>query len=333
MAISIIVGLSVAIMMIVIMHLLYDKVEEENSVSGLKFNDYFRAIGTGVAVGGVNFLAPKVTRLLPAVILLVVMIVIFVMLTKWWHEEGWDLNGLIPFIILIALLIFPTMSAAAAVNRFISNQFLISLIKIIPLMLAIVAVGFAVIDFFHLRYTKMDKNDESAYRRHRLGATIAAIATGVALLCLIVFGFRNPQRVIAADELTPEEVAAEEELETGKEDKEEVILDALENLTVVKLSVEELERLTLEKYVNISQVFLDSSLSSKDKERTEKTGFSDALTFGFNSKDETEMFKELEEEILRNPVYGVTVANAIKDKTIGDKRIGDFNPWMDEMVK
>ena len=78
---------------------------------------------------------------------------------------------------------------------------------------------------------------------------------------------------------------------------------------------------------------LDSSLSPKDKERTSKTGMSDALTFGFESKDTAKMFKELEAEILRNPVYGVTVANALRDKKIGDRAIGDFNGWMNEMVQ
>ncbi len=103
-------------------------------------------------------------------------------------------------------------------------------------------------------------------------------------------------------------------------------------LTVTKVTPEQLEALTLEKYSGISQVFLDSSLSTKDKQRTESTGFSDALTFGFKASDDSSRFAELEEEIMRNPVDGVTVVKAIKDKKIGDRTIGSFNPWMEEMV-
>ncbi len=103
-------------------------------------------------------------------------------------------------------------------------------------------------------------------------------------------------------------------------------------LTVTKVTPDQLEALTVEKYSGISQVFLDSSLSTKDKQRTESTGFSDALTFGFKASDDSSRFAELEEEIMRNPVDGVTVVKAIKDKKIGDRTIGSFNPWMEEMV-
>ena len=103
-------------------------------------------------------------------------------------------------------------------------------------------------------------------------------------------------------------------------------------LTVTKVTPDQLEALTVEKYSGISQVFLDSSLSTKDKQRTESTGFSDALTFGFKASDDSSRFAELEEEIMRNPVYGVTVVKAIRDKKIGDRTIGSFNPWMEEMV-
>ena len=108
--------------------------------------------------------------------------------------------------------------------------------------------------------------------------------------------------------------------------------DDINNLTVRKLTIEELEELTLTKYKGISEEFLQSSLSTYDAQRTQSTGFSDALTFGFAKKTSDEMFYELEEEILRNPVYGVTVASALKDKKVGSYTIGSLNPWMGEMV-
>lgn len=106
----------------------------------------------------------------------------------------------------------------------------------------------------------------------------------------------------------------------------------IQNLTVRKLTVEELEKLALNKFSGISEELLGSSLSIYDKERVNETGFSDALTFGFSNKKADKMFEELEEEILRNPIYGITVANAIKDKKVGSQEIGSFNPWMKEMV-
>ena len=111
------------------------------------------------------------------------------------------------------------------------------------------------------------------------------------------------------------------------------VKDAINHLTVPLFSEADLEKLTTEKYKDVSEVLLTSSLSPHDKARTEKTGFSDALTYGFESDNSTKMFRELEIEILRNPIYGVAVANAIRDKKVGDTRIGKFNPWLDQMIE
>lgn len=108
--------------------------------------------------------------------------------------------------------------------------------------------------------------------------------------------------------------------------------DDLNNLTVRKLTEEELAQLALSKFSGISEELLGSSMSAYDSERVKEAGFSDALTFPFASKEAGKMSEELEEEILRNPIYGVTVANAIKDKKIGSQKIGSFNPWLKEMV-
>ena len=152
----------------------------------------------------------------------------------------------------------------------------------------------------------------TATTNRRLGWA-AAIATAVIVAVLMVLALG----------VLPSKQAAASSAE---------VKEAQTTLTVQKLTPEQLEKLTASKYSKVSQVMLESSLSSHDKQRTESTGFSDALTYGFKGSDDASKFAELEEEILRNPVYGVTVVNSIKDKKIGDKRIGDFNPWMDEFV-
>ena len=75
---SIILGAVVAAMMLVLGHLFYDSVEDGNKINGLGSVDYVVAIGAGLVVGGVNYLAPKTTSLLPAVVLLIVMIIVFI---------------------------------------------------------------------------------------------------------------------------------------------------------------------------------------------------------------------------------------------------------------
>ncbi|MBR2753873.1 hypothetical protein IKD82_01790 [Candidatus Saccharibacteria bacterium] len=187
---SIVLGALVAAMMIVLGHLFYDPVEDGNKINGLGSIDYVVAIGAGLVVGGVNYLAPKTTSLLPAVVLLIVMIIVFILLIGLFLRDGSDVEELIAFIILIALLVFPTMAAAAAVNSFISNYYMISLIKIIPPALAILAVGLAVIDF-------------CKFNHHSMAAMIAKVVTAVLLLCLVVSGFnwwKKPERVSAAEE-------------------------------------------------------------------------------------------------------------------------------------
>lgn len=114
---------------------------------------------------------------------------------------------------------------------------------------------------------------------------------------------------------------------------EDDILRVQGDLTVQKITPQELEALTVGKYKNFPELLLYSSLSTTDKERTEQTGFSDALTFGFTAEEKEGKFLEIEEEILRNPVYGVTVANALRDKKVGDRTLGDLNPWLNEFVQ
>ena len=123
---------------------------------------------------------------------------------------------------------------------------------------------------------------------------------------------------------------AKTELKAESKVSEEDLEKAVKVLTVRKLTNEDLEKMTVEKFKDVPETLLKSSLTAEDEKRTGESGFSDALTFGFKTE---KRFKELEEEILRNPVVAGTYIRAIKDKKIGNQKIGELNPWMDEFVK
>lgn len=86
-------------------------------------------------------------------------------------------------------------------------------------------------------------------------------------------------------------------------------------------------------FKNVSWEFLDTQMANRDAERTKAAGFSDAVSFPFSSDNKDEMFKELEEEILRSPVYADMVIRGLKDIKVSDKTIGELNPWMGDFLK
>lgn len=180
----------------------------------------------------------------------------------------------------------------------------------------------------------------------KLGKRTAIIVVAILLfLLLFLVGIPTCSRhvraaigsAIPAATTVEDETEAEGEAETKPSDASATtdkaeMAKAIDALTVEKVSPEKLEELTTTKYKDVSWVLLRSSLSTHDRSRTEATGFSDALTYGFSAKDDAGRFREIQEEILRNPVYGVTVVNALRDKKIGEKTIESFNPWMKEMA-
>ncbi len=184
---------------------------------------------------------------------------------------------------------------------------------------------------------------ERHQRLYGLGALVAYLLVILAVLATLVAVAKQvhlpeewwaPNRQIEeASDNDGETEVGNAAVENSTVEEDASIREAINNLTVEKVTPEQLEELTVQKYEAVSKELLDSSLSTNDRARTSQTGFSDALTFGFSATDDTERLSELEEEILRNPVYGLTVVNAIKDKKIGDQTIGSFNPWMEEMVK
>ena len=102
-------------------------------------------------------------------------------------------------------------------------------------------------------------------------------------------------------------------------------------VNLFRLSPSDIEELTLKKFSSISEELLDSSLTPKDRQRVEAAGFSDALAMPFVGQTDEERFSELEEEILRNPIYGITVAKAVKALRIKDRTLGEINPWLDDL--
>lgn len=125
--------------------------------------------------------------------------------------------------------------------------------------------------------------------------------------------------------------------------------------------------LTSERFAKISRELLDNSLSNKAKERTEKTGISDAVSFPFKvndaidkkvaefarsgdgkawarirseilreklSKADLEKFSDqLDEELLRNPVYLDMVIRGLDKVKIDGRSITEMNSFMLEGKK
>ena len=241
-----------------------------------------------------------------------------VYLTIWWIQNGAAIKELVLFLLISLGLTFIWLDNMRVMSALWDNLILTKVAGVIPI-LGILAVGAIVISnmlFYHYHDNEVLEGDsaEVAEEKKAKADCFRAsgwITRGVAILVAIVV-LVSVLAGCGAEAVTEE---------------------AINNLTVTKLTPEDLEKLNTEKYAEVSEKLLASSLGPHDKERTASTGFSDALTYGFKAKDSQKMFLELEEEILRNPVYGVTVANALKDKKIGDKTIGSFNSWMDEMVE
>ena len=332
---------------------------------GLKHVDaaeWTTAIIIGLIVGGINYFTTRLTYglLFMAPIMMIAMIIVMIYLIYWWTMGGSRWTTMIPFILLV-LVLWPVLEATAwTTAALVTNSFAATMITVIPKLLVVFSIGWFFFDYFRFRYTRLDKvnENESNYRavelaeeaqsRDRLIAILAIVITALIMGYLIFskvdwsgMGMATYSEVTVPEEeiviqqeepptvtptqSQPEKVGLENVTMTAEE------AEAVKYLTIEKVTPALLERLTIDKYSHISQVMLKSSLSPHDKTRVEAAGFSDALTYGFQGKTDNEKFLELQEEILRNPVYAVTIVNALKDKTIGGKPISSFNSWMTEM--
>lgn len=269
-------------------------------------NGWIAGAIAGVALAFINYFTGKITlsTIWLAWVFLVIVVVGYVLLAWWWkNQEGCEVSEGICFF-LISMAPFLTMKALVGiVTAPWKNVFLTRLFCTLPILLVLAELVFMIISAIQVRGG---------------GQKLKWIVSGVALVLVVLFITAGLTGCGTTNTKATEKIYENQ---------------AVESLTVRKLTPEDLEKLTLAKYKDIPETLLDSSLSPHDKKRVSDTGFSDALTYGFSSKESSKIFHELEEEILRNPVYGVTVANALCSKKIGDQAIGDFNGWMNEMVQ
>ena len=269
-------------------------------------NGWIAGAIAGAALAFINYFTEKITlsTIWLAWVFLVIVVVGYVLLAWWWkNQEGCEVSEGICFFLISMTPFLTARSLVGITTAPWKNVFLTRLFCTLPILLVLAELVFMIISAIQVRGG---------------GQKLKWIVSGVALMLVVLFITAGLTGCGATNAKATEKIYENQ---------------AVESLTVRKLTPEDLEKLTLSKYKDIPETLLDSSLSPKDKERTSKTGMSDALTFGFESKDTAKMFKELEAEILRNPVYGVTVANALCSKKIGDQAIGDFNGWMNEMVQ
>lgn len=278
-----------------------------------------RAIGIGIIVGLAHYLPRKLESPACGLIFFLIMLALLVACTVWYVRRATRWSEMLWFAGLATAIMLAVQVAVHVMALWWESRTLSWLFFVTPWMLYALLVGFAAVTTAARKY---DRTEAGVWG---LLAWLLIFAT---LASLIVIPIKGNQ-IAGLPATSGAKALAEAPTEVANTT---TVGEAIENLTVRKLTVEELEQLTSDKYKNVSEELLTSSLTPHDKRRTSLTGFSDALTYGFETKENSERFWELEVEILRNPVYGVTVANAIRDKKIGDKKIGDFNPWMDEMV-
>lgn len=300
----------------------------------------FRAVVIGALVGLAHWWPQHAESPLLGCIFHVVMMVLLIWSTFWFlrHAKAW--SQMLWYAILATAIILAAQHASRIMSLWWESRVLSWIFCVVPWLIFILVVGFAA---FVLAWRFYRRTTGKGWK---IVAVVIAILAIVAMVLVIIFGSQitglppKPKTVsgTAAAAATSDQTDANSSVHppaptTPTESKQDQITRAVNNLTVSLVTPEELEQLTVDKYSKISEKMLESSLTLHDQPRTEKTGFSDALTYGFKSDTDKGKFAELQEEILRNPIYGVTVANALRDKKIGDKTLGDINPWMDTMCE
>lgn len=297
--------------------------------------DFFKgawlyALILGVGTGLVRYFAmtTEIVWLVP--ILFAVSLVLLALLCYVWylkHEADHEWMQAIGIVLAGVIMVFDmVIPVARLVRAIIDHAIWGPVVFSIAPMVAIAAFGYIIIDACYYRsrevYTEEGEEEEELAKKYLYAGRIAIAVTTLAMLIAFAANFNWPA-LISKGATEPAQASSVSEAD---------FKEAQDNLTIPKLTAEDLEKLTTEKYKNIPETLLDSSLSPHDRDRTDKTGFSDALTFGFAKETKEDQFLEIEEEILRNPVYGVTVAKALVDKKVGSKTLGELNPWMQEMI-
>lgn len=295
----------------------------------------FRAVVIGVLVGLAHWWPQQAESPLLGCIFHVMMMVLLVWSTFWFlrHAKTW--SQMLWFAILATAIILAAQHASRIMSLWWESRVLSWIFCVVPWLIFILAIGFAA---FVLAWRFYKKTTGKGWK---IVAVIIAILAIIAMVLTVAFGSQitglpsRPKTVsgAAAASISDQTDANKANTPAPTESRQKQVETAVNNLTVQLVTPEELEKLTVDKYSKVSEEMLTSSLTPHDKSRTDKAGFSDALTYGFKSETDKGKFVELQEEILRNPVYGVTVANSLRNKKIGSKTIGDINPWMNTMCE
>ena len=292
-----------------------------------------RAVLVGVLVGASCYGPAATQSPLLGMVCLIVSTIMAIAILAWFlgHARRW--SELFWFALLELLVTFGAQASVGTMSLWWQARILTWIFFNFPWFLFAVVIGFAGVVLAMRFYRKTQGPGWKGV------AIFIAILTVVAIILIAIFGSKIARLPVStasknagvAGEVS--HVASAEAPTTAKtaEQKESEVVKAL---TVKKVTKEQFDNeMVYRKYAEMPRELSLSSLSPTDAQRTKSTGFSDALTFGFESRDEKKMISELKKEIMTNPIYGVTVANAIRDKKIGKTRIGSFNSWLDDMVK
>ena len=158
-----------------------------------------------------------------------------------------------------------------------------------------------------------------------LGATTAqALATGSLLPTTNVWDTTESTSISDPAPDTTDSTTSSEPV------SEEVVQEAQAQMTV---DLDEIQASEFDSVVNGDWSLLWYSLSTWDTVRAHDSGISDAVSIPFSSStDESIIYNELQQEILRNPVYGIGMLDFLDGIQVGDQTIGDLNPWMAEVI-
>lgn len=235
-------------------------------------------------------------------------LIIAVIMTIWFCFNGSNVWDILILAVTMGLIFVFLHDSMTALNLSVGWRCLN-----VCLLIATIASGIASVMIGYGSYLKREKQEQHGNGYIAGGLTVILFAlVAIILLCVFTPKLSGEAQKISGVTISPEDAYD----------------NMINDLTVQKVTAEDLDRLDQEKFSGISWEMLQSSLSPYDQERVSRAGFSDALTMPFGKAT----LREIEEEILRNPVYGVTVARAIEDKKIGRKAIKDFNSWLKEMT-
>lgn len=149
---------------------------EEFSELGLS-DKYAIAVVVGLIVGAINYFSGNYLEgtVFLAPIFMVVLIGLAVWLTNWWIADGGRWVEMVPFIILVILFCLVMKAPAYAFTSIIGIPLIASLVNLVPLFTAIIAVFLMVYDYLKFLYLEMDDTDSQRKTHKGLGWLAVAI--------------------------------------------------------------------------------------------------------------------------------------------------------------